>query len=336
MPLLQRNSDFLFLYDATQCNPNGDPDQENKPRMDYDTDTNLVTDTRVKRYIRDYLKATGHAIFVDGEDGAKVSPDSKLQAVITRLIADTAMLDSYFAEQPEMRKQLQQVIDSEKTPDKVFAELQNKKKESEYRPLNLYLLAQLVKQQFVDIRLFGSAFAVKGFNRAYTGPVQLNWGYSLNRVKLVDSSTIASTMNDDNGTFGKDYRVHYSLLAFNGSINRYAAQTSGLTDEDVALFRQALWDSIPALPTRSKLNQYPKLYVEVVYKDGVANGQLGDLRGYVQTTAKTDDEKAVRRLDDLTVDLSALARAIAENDAVDYAIVRTGAGLTFDNTKPRA
>lgn len=332
MSLLQRNSDFLFLYDATQCNPNGDPDQENKPRMDYDTDTNLVTDTRVKRYIRDYLKATGHAIFVDGEDGAKVSPASKLQAVVGRLVVDAAEMDSLFAEKPELRAQLQQLIDTEKAPDKVFKKLQSK----ENRTLSLYLLAQLVKLQFVDIRLFGSAFAVEGFNRAYTGPVQLNWGYSLNRVKLVDSSTIASTMNDDNGTFGKDYRVHYSLLAFNGSINRYAAQTSGLTDEDVALFRQALWDSIPALPTRSKLNQYPKLYVEVVYKDGVANGQLGDLRGYVQTTAKTDDEKAVRRLDDLTVDLSALARAIAENDAVDYAIVRTGAGLTFDNSKPRA
>lgn len=332
MSLLQRNSDFLFLYDATQCNPNGDPDQENKPRMDYDTDTNLVTDTRVKRYIRDYLKATGHAIFVDGEDGAKVSPASKLQAVVGRLVVDAAEMDSMFAEKPELRAQLQQLIDAEKAPDKVFKKLQSK----ENRTLSLYLLAQLVKLQFVDIRLFGSAFAVEGFNRAYTGPVQLNWGYSLNRVKLVDSSTIASTMNDDNGTFGKDYRVHYSLLAFNGSINRYAAQTSGLTDEDVALFRQALWDSIPALPTRSKLNQYPKLYVEVVYKDGVANGQLGDLRGYVKTTAKTDDEKAVRRLDDLTVDLSALTRAITENNAVDYAIVRTGAGLTFDNPKPRA
>ena len=255
MSLLQRNSDFLFLYDATQCNPNGDPDQENKPRMDYDTDTNLVTDTRVKRYIRDYLKATGHAIFVDGEDGAKVSPASKLQAVVGRLVVDAAEMDSMFAEKPELRAQLQQLIDAEKAPDKVFKKLQSK----ENRTLSLYLLAQLVKLQFVDIRLFGSAFAVEGFNRAYTGPVQLNWGYSLNRVKLVDSNTIASTMNDDNGTFGKDYRVHYSLLAFNGSINRYAAQTSGLTDEDVALFRQALWDSIPALPTRSKLNQYPKL-----------------------------------------------------------------------------
>ena len=218
----------------------------------------------------------------------------------------------------------------------MFAELQNKKKESEYRPLNLYLLAQLVKQQFVDIRLFGSAFAVKGFNRAYTGPVQLNWGYSLNRVKLIDSSTIASTMNDDNGTFGKDYRVHYSLLAFNGSINRYAAQTSGLTDADAELFRKALWESIPALPTRSKLNQYPQLYVEVVYKDGTANGQLGDLRGYVRAIAKTADETAVRRLADLTVDLSALTQAIAANEAVDYVLVRTGAGLTFDNPKPRA
>ncbi|GAA4001922.1 hypothetical protein GCM10022408_11540 [Hymenobacter fastidiosus] len=335
MSLLQRNSDFLFLYEATQCNPNGDPDQENKPRMDYDTDTNLVTDTRVKRYVRDYLKMMGHEIFVDGEEGAKVSPDSKLAAVITRLIADSSKLDSTFAEKPELRAQLQQVIDAEKTPEKVFEELQNKKKEAEYRPLNLYLLAQMVKQQFVDIRLFGSAFAVKGFNRAYTGPVQLNWGYSLNRVKLMDSSTIASTMNDDNGTFGKDYRVHYSLLAFNGSANRYAAQTSGLTEEDMELFRKALWESIPALPTRSKLNQYPKLYVEVVYKDGSSNGQLGDLRSYVRATAITADEKAVRRLEDLTLDTTALTQAIEASEAVDYVIVRTGPGVTFTNPKPR-
>lgn len=336
MPLLQRNSDFLFVYDATQCNPNGDPDQENKPRMDYDTNTNLVTDTRVKRYVRDYLKMTGHAIFVDGEDGAKVSPDSKLEAVITRLISDSSQLESLFAEQPALRAQLQQVIDSEKASDKVFAELQNKKKENEYRPLNLHLLAQLVKQQFVDIRLFGSAFAVKGFNRAYTGPVQLNWGYSLNRVKLMESSTIASTMNDDNGTFGKDYRVHYSLLAFNGTVNRFAAQTSGLTDDDLALFREALWDSIPALPTRSKLNQYPKLYVEVVYKDGKANGQLGDLRNYLKVAAKQGEETAVRRFEELHFDTDALMAAIGQCEAVDYAIVRTGPGLTVTNPKPRA
>jgi CRISPR-associated protein Csh2 len=49
------NSDILFIYDAKLCNPNGDPDDENKPRMDYDTQTNLVSDVRLKRYLRDYL-----------------------------------------------------------------------------------------------------------------------------------------------------------------------------------------------------------------------------------------------------------------------------------------
>lgn len=332
MPLLQRNSDFLFVYDATQCNPNGDPDQENKPRMDYDTDTNLVTDTRVKRYVRDYLKMSGHAIFVDGEDGAKVSPATKLQTVVARALAEPTTVTALFAEKPELEAPLRAIMAAEGSAEKIFKKLQSK----ENRTLSLYLLAQLVKQQFVDIRLFGSAFAVEGFNRAYTGPVQLNWGYSLNRVKLMESSTIASTMNDDNGTFGKDYRVHYSLLAFNGTVNRFAAQTSGLTEDDLTLFREALWDSIPALPTRSKLNQYPKLYVEVVYKDGKANGQLGDLRNYLKVAARQGEETAVRRFEDLNFGTEALLTAIAGCEAVDYAIVRTGPSLTVTNPKPRA
>ncbi len=28
------NKEFLFIFDAALSNPNGDPDQENKPRMD--------------------------------------------------------------------------------------------------------------------------------------------------------------------------------------------------------------------------------------------------------------------------------------------------------------
>ena len=38
--LIKNNSDFVFIYEAINCNPNGDPDMENKPRMDYDTNTN--------------------------------------------------------------------------------------------------------------------------------------------------------------------------------------------------------------------------------------------------------------------------------------------------------
>ena len=56
MTTVKNNSEILFIYDAKMTNPNGDMDNENKPRMDYDTDTNLVSDVRLKRYLRDYFE----------------------------------------------------------------------------------------------------------------------------------------------------------------------------------------------------------------------------------------------------------------------------------------
>lgn len=317
MTTISNNADFLFLYEASQCNPNGDPDQENKPRMDYDTDTNLVTDIRLKRYMRDYLKITGNEIFVDTEGDNKVSPERKLEAVIKRALEDSPILDDLFVEDESRREALNKIIEAEKTPDKIFKKLQDKAN----RGLSIYLLAQLVKQKFLDIRLFGSAFAVEGFTKAYTGPVQINWGYSLHKVQLMESSSIVTIMNDDNSTFGKDYRVHYSLLAFNGTINKYAAQSTGLTTDDITTFRNAIWNSIPSLPTRSKLNQYPKLYVEIIYNDGHFNGHFGDLRNYiVAEPVEGLDEKGIRKFGDLRLNLSGLQALIAENKGAGKAI----------------
>jgi len=45
---VEHNSDILFVYEAKMCNPNGDPDDENRPRMDYISNRNLVSDVRLK------------------------------------------------------------------------------------------------------------------------------------------------------------------------------------------------------------------------------------------------------------------------------------------------
>lgn len=58
-----RRSEFLFLYDTRMANPNGDPD-ENRPRIDPYSGKNLVTEYRLKRTIRDYLKNQGENIFM--------------------------------------------------------------------------------------------------------------------------------------------------------------------------------------------------------------------------------------------------------------------------------
>ncbi len=63
--IIKNRSEILFMYDVTYANPNGDPNDENKPRIDEETGINIVTDVRLKRTIRDYLDNFKHCeIFI--------------------------------------------------------------------------------------------------------------------------------------------------------------------------------------------------------------------------------------------------------------------------------
>ncbi|MGD9489461.1 MAG: type I-B CRISPR-associated protein Cas7/Csh2 [Calditrichaceae bacterium] len=93
--VISKRSELLFCYDISDANPNGDPLDENKPRIDEETGINFVTDVRLKRTIRDYLAEfrgfngkNGTDIFVrekelesgglqDGKTRAKDFSDSK-------------------------------------------------------------------------------------------------------------------------------------------------------------------------------------------------------------------------------------------------------------------
>ncbi|MGI5875582.1 MAG: type I-B CRISPR-associated protein Cas7/Csh2 [Dethiobacteria bacterium] len=78
--IVKNRMELLFLYDVTDANPNGDPLDENKPRLDEETWKNIVTDVRLKRTIRDYLHDyLGQDIFVlelrDENDNLKTKED---------------------------------------------------------------------------------------------------------------------------------------------------------------------------------------------------------------------------------------------------------------------
>lgn len=222
------NSEILYVYDAKLTNPNGDPDEENRPRMDYDRNINLVSDVRLKRYIRDYLQEKGYDIFVKLVEDHYVTADERVRA---------------------LEKQ-----DSE--------ELLNK---------------------WIDVRLFGATMTVEKDNKIFTGPVQFNWGYSLNKVELLESSItshFSSRKDAKQGTIGKDYRVIFSLLSFFGVISGKRAEKTKLTQEDLIQLDLAMRYAIPQLATRSKIGQYPRLYLRVEYKDDKT--YLGDFRNYIK------------------------------------------------------
>ncbi len=53
--VLKNRYEFVYLFDVTNGNPNGDPDAGNAPRQDYETGKGLVTDVCLKRKIRNYV-----------------------------------------------------------------------------------------------------------------------------------------------------------------------------------------------------------------------------------------------------------------------------------------
>ena len=70
------SSEMLYIYDAKLSNPNGDPDEENRPRMD--EEINLVTDLRLKRYVRDYFLDLGNELYVQKVEGKSVTAEERV------------------------------------------------------------------------------------------------------------------------------------------------------------------------------------------------------------------------------------------------------------------
>lgn len=283
------NSEILFIYECVTCNPNGDPDDENKPRMDYNSNRNLVSDVRLKRYIRDFIENSykedkSKKIFVTMYEGAAVNAKTSLANILEKENAKKIALND--------------------------------------EEINNFLTSA------IDVRMFGAIIPdvtskkTKG-NLTFTGPIQFNWGYSLNKVDgPMPSSGITShfhsgQQSEDSeatkgtGAMGKDYRLAYSLIAFYGIINGKRSEQTKLTTEDIKLFDMAMVKAIPMVAnTKSKIGQTPLFYLRVEY-----NGNdffTGDLRKYVKITNKEDKEMnfddtlKLRSTYDFKLDLSKL------------------------------
>lgn len=58
---IKNRYDFVFLYDVKDGNPNGDPDFDNQPRIDFETREGLVSDVCIKRKVRNYIQLKNEA-----------------------------------------------------------------------------------------------------------------------------------------------------------------------------------------------------------------------------------------------------------------------------------
>jgi CRISPR-associated protein Csh2 len=302
-----KRSELIFMYDLTWSNPNGDPMDENKPRIDAETGINFVTDVRIKRTIRDEFINTGFSDKV-------LIKDTLVETEKGTALADAKHRALDFA------------------PDGITKSSETLTREQEDMWKNNILSC-------IDTRLFGCTLPyelkkIKG-SITYTGPVQFKMGYSMHPVKsefIKGTGAFASSDNKQQKTFRQEYVLPYSLIMSYALINDRASKLTTLTEDDVNLMLDALWNGTKNLISRTKAGQTPRLLVRVVYKDN--NFHIGELDKFIKFEYEGSGEK-IRDINDGRIVFDNFINKLRENsDSIEKVVFqadqRSGIGEILD------
>ena len=209
---IQNRYEFVYFFDVSNGNPNGDPDAGNMPRLDPESSKGLVTDVCLKRKIRNFIEVTcenapGYEIYVKEKSVLNLQNKRAYEAI---------------GIEPN-------------TKDKKLP-----KDEAKARAITAWMC-----NNFFDIRSFGAVMTTEVNSGQVRGPVQLAFAQSLDPiVPLEVSITRMAVTNekdlDKERTMGRKHIVPYALYRMHGFISANLAAKTGFSDDDLAKLWQAL------------------------------------------------------------------------------------------------
>jgi len=177
-------------------------------------------------------------------------------------------------------------------------------------------------EKYVDLRLFGLLFAVKGIEEKgkkidlhfkQTGPVQFAIGQSLHEVEEMPlrMTRIVPTREEAKaGAFGEKSILRYSFIAFHGFLNDHVAEEVNLSEEDVSDMMRAMWFGTTDLSTTSKYGQQSRLLLRVKYKNPCT--YIGDLDRTIAPKCNVEMKK-LENISQIVLNLSSLLKVLSDS-----------------------
>ncbi|EFC91099.1 CRISPR-associated protein, Csd2 family [Dethiosulfovibrio peptidovorans DSM 11002] len=210
---LSKKIDFALVFSVDRANPNGDPLNGNRPRIDYEG-YGEVSDVCLKRKIRDRLVEDGYSIFVQ---------------------SDQKKIDGM----PSLRKRAEsadfglgkEAFDSKKTKAEDFV--------------------KKACGKWLDVRTFGQLFAFGNDNKGgvsipIRGPMTIQSAFSVEPVSVASIQITKSVSGDGDGskrgsdTMGMKHRVDHGIYVTYGAISPQLAERTGFSDEDAEVIKRVL------------------------------------------------------------------------------------------------
>lgn len=311
---LSNRHDFLFLYDIKMGNPNGDPD-ENRPRVLPDG-THYVTDVRLKRFVRDFMKARGEDILVDNIEGRTTNLTGRVAHYLSKKGIEEANADKII-----------EILLSSFIDARIFGSAFAFKSEN---PKS--------KKGHVETKVLGKKIAWES-PKSLTGAVQINMGEVLHKAEEVDihgTSILGSDEDKTQGTFTTYFGLRYAMIAFSGVANEHSAEISKMSEDDYECLLKAMWHGVRSCGnTRTKVGQIPHLLIDIGYKQG-EEFQFGRLHDYVKMAATNDKkEKEWASPEDYKLDLSLLIERLkGQKDRIETVRYAKSSDIKFTADLP--
>ena len=145
---IQNRYEFIYYVSCTNCNPNGDPDMGNTPRVDPQTMQGYITDVVTKRRIRNYVEMA-----YEGVEGMNIIIQQSTN--INRHIAEAKKEAGY---------------EGAKGKEAVYA------------------ARRKACEKFYDVRTFGAVMSTGPNAGQVRGPVQITFGKSIDPILPLDIS----------------------------------------------------------------------------------------------------------------------------------------------------
>ena len=204
---LKNRTDFVYIFDVQDGNPNGDPDAGNLPRVDAETGMGLVTDVCLKRKVRNYVQvakelADGYDIFIKEKAVLNNSIDAAHEEETVKSAKDKTM-----AARDVMCKKFYDV--------RTFgAVMSTGKNAGQVRgPIQLTFARSVDSIMTSEHAITRVAVATKDEEKKQGG---------------------------ENHTMGRKSTIPYGLYVCHGFISANLAKQTGFSEEDLDLFWEAL------------------------------------------------------------------------------------------------
>jgi len=210
---LENKIDFAVIISVNKANPNGDPLNGNRPRIDYEG-YGEISDVCLKRKIRNRLLADGIPIFVQ-------SDDNKIDGMVSL---------KKRAESTEYGLGTDAFNGNNTPPEKT---------------------ARMACEKWFDVRAFGQLFAFKGTGRngvsiPIRGPVTIQSAFSVEPVSVTSLQITKSVSGEGDGskkgsdTMGMKHRVDKAVYVAFGAMSPQLAERTGFSNDDAKTIKKVL------------------------------------------------------------------------------------------------